>query len=200
MKHAYYWAQPLLAALSLFIAFAADAQQAWRPFRSGLIYAYKESASTGTPNNLIYTLRVDSAYATASGDSVYTFNRRLRSTISTTPSGALKSRNNLFGAQMRWRPGQSSYTLEALGQANVQAAVSLELFPRAAVGSTWSASSQPLRTATLVSRGLQTVSPGLQDTVAVITITTSGASSTVHLSRTYGLLAAPQWLGGAMGN
>jgi hypothetical protein len=112
----------------------------------------------------------------------------------------VKSRDNLFGALMRWRPGQGSYTLEAQAQANVQAAVSLELFPQAAVGSTWSASSQPLRTATLTSRSWQTISPGVQDTVAVITITTAGASTTVRLSRNHGLLAGPQWLGGATGN
>lgn len=197
MKHAYPWARPLLAALFSFIALSASAQQAWRPFRPGLIYGYREAAGTGSTSSLVYTLRVDSAYATAGGDSVFTFNRLLRAAPSNAaPRGMVKSRDNLFGALMRWRPGQASYTLEAQAQPNVQTAVSLELFPRAAVGSTWNASSQPLRTATLTSRTWQTISPGVQDTVAVITITAAGASTTVRLSRSHGLLAGPQWLGG----
>lgn len=201
MKHAYPWVRPLLAALFSFIALIASAQQAWRPFRPGLIYSYSEVAGTGSTSNLIYTLRVDSAYATAAGDSIYAFNRLLRAaTNAAYPRGSVKSRDNLFGALMRWRPGQVSYTLEAQAQPNVQTAVSLELFPRAAVGSTWNASSQPLRTATLTSRSWQTISPGVQDTVAVITITAAGATSTVRLSRSHGLLAGPQWLGGATGS
>jgi hypothetical protein len=197
MKHTYRWTRLLLAALLFFGALGASAQQTWRPFRPGLIYAYKEAAgATGSP---IYTLRVDSAYATPSGDSVYAFNRLLR-TSTTVLRGALKSRNNLFGALLRWRPGQAGYTLEALMQTDVQAPISLELFPRAAVGSSWNASTQPLRTATLVSRSWQTVSPGVHDTVAVININASGTVSTVRLSRRYGLLAGPQWLGGAAGS
>ena len=198
MKHAYPWARPLLTALFSFIALIASAQQAWRPFRPGLIYGYREVAGT---SNLAYTLRVDSTYATANGDSVYAFNRLLRTSTTTgAVRGSVKSRDNLFGALMRWRPGQAGYTLEALAQTNVQTAVSLELFPRAAVGSTWSASAQPLRTATLTSRNWETISPGVQDTVAVITITAAGANTTVRLSRNHGLLAGPQWLGGAAGS
>jgi len=194
MKHAYTYV--VLALAALFLTPTAHAQQAWRPFRPGLIYGYKESS--GTSNSLIYTLRVDSAYTAANGDSVYAFNRLIRAaTVSSSPRGSVKSRNNLFGAVLRWRPGQASYTLEALAQTNVQVAVSLELFPRAVVGSTWSASSQPVRTATLVSRSLQTISPGIQDTVAVINIAASGVATTVRLSRDHGLLAGPQWLGGA---
>ncbi|MDO7846648.1 T9SS type A sorting domain-containing protein [Hymenobacter sp. M29] len=200
MKHAYRCLRPLLAVVLLMTGFGARAQQAWRPFRPGLIYAYREVLSV--PNNLAHTLRVDSVYATANGDSVYAFNQRLRTSTATAypTGGSLKSRNNLFGALMRWRPGQASYTLEALAQANVQTAVSLELFPRAAVGSTWIASSQPLRTATLASRSWETLSPGVQDTVSVININTAGATATVRLSRRYGLLAGPQWLGGATGS
>ncbi|MGY3089732.1 hypothetical protein ACVWYF_002780 [Hymenobacter sp. UYAg731] len=181
--------------------FGANAQQAWRPFRPGLIYGYREAAGTGSTSSLVYTLRVDSAYATAGGDSIYAFNRLLRAAPSNAAlRGMVKSHDNLFGALMRWRPGQASYTLEAQAQPNVQTAVSLELFPRAAVGSSWNASNQPLRTATLTSRSWQTISPGVQDTVAVITITAAGASTTVRLSRNHGLLAGPQWLGGATGS
>ncbi|WP_201979239.1 T9SS type A sorting domain-containing protein [Hymenobacter rubidus] len=177
---------------------SAHAQQLWRPFRPGLIYSY--AATPVTSSSEYYTLRVDSAYATAGGDSVYAFNRRLRTTAVNSGGGGpvVKSRNNLFGAMLRWRPGQASYTLEALAQTGVQAPVSLMLFPRAAVGSSWVASASPAQTATLVSRSWQTISPGVQDTVAVISI--AGATiQTVRLSRRYGLLAGPQWLGGATG-
>jgi len=198
MKHSYHWLRPLLAATLLTMGLSAHAQQAWRPFRPGLIYAYRETS--GSNANLVNTLRVDSAFATTNGDSVYAFNRCLRfTTVTSSARGWVKSRNNLFGAQMRWRPGQASYTLEALAQTDVQAAVSLELFPRAAVGSTWNASSQPLRTATVVSRSWQTIRPGVQDTVVVINVAAAGSTSTIRLSRRYGLLAAPQWLGGAAG-
>ena len=196
MKHACLYV--VLALATLFSTPAVRAQQAWRPFRPGLIYAYKEVSGPST--NLIYTLRVDSAYATASGDSVYAFNRRLR-TAPSTPGAfnpMARSPNNLFGAMLRWRPGQRGYILEALAQAGVQAAASFTLFPQAAVGSTWVASTQPAQTATLVSRSWQTVSSGVQDSVAVINI--SGATpQTLRLSRRFGLLAGPQWLGGAAG-
>ncbi|MBD2766509.1 hypothetical protein IC235_01220 [Hymenobacter sp. BT664] len=198
MRHTYRWVRPLLAALLIFMGFTVQAQQVWRPFRLGLIYAYKEASGSNT--NLIHTLRADSAYATPTGDSVYAFNRRLRSSAGTTfPQGSVKSRNNLFGALLRWRPGQKSYTLEALAQADVQAPVSLELFPQAPVGSTWNASTQPLRTATLLSRNWETISPGVEDSVAVINVTASGTTTAIRLSRRYGLLAGPQWLGGATG-
>jgi hypothetical protein len=198
MKHVSCWVPLLLAALLIFMGFGAEAQQEWHPFRPGLIYAYQEASGPNT--NLIHTLRVDSAYVTPNGDSVYAFNRRLRiSTANTLSRGSVKSRNNLFGALLRWRPGQKSYTLEALAQIDVQAPISLELFPQAAVGSTWSASTRPLRTATLVSRNWETISPGVQDTVALINVTASGTTAAIRLSRRYGLLAGPQWLGGATG-
>jgi hypothetical protein len=197
MKYACVWARPLLAVLLLLNGFGAVAQQAWRPFRPGLIYAY--AATPVTSSSEYYTLRVDSAYVAANGDSVYAFNRRLRElAVGNGRSGMARSRNNLFGALQRWHPGQTGYTLEASDQANVQAAVSLALFPRAAVGSSWTASTQPSRTATLVSRNWQTISPGVQDSVVVINIT-GAIAQTVRLSRRYGLLTGPQWLGGAAG-
>ncbi|WP_460502825.1 hypothetical protein [Hymenobacter agri] len=197
MQHAYVWMRPLLAVLFLFSALGARAQQAWRPFRPGLIYAYAATPVTGSSE--YYTLRVDSAYVAANGDSVYAFNRRMRTVIPTGIRGGFaRSKNNLFGALLRWVPGQMGYTLEALAQVNVQDAVSLTLFPRAAVGSSWLASAQPARTATLVSRSWQTISPGVQDSVVTISVTGS-SPQTVRLSRRYGLLEGPQWLGGATG-
>ena len=198
MKYVYPWARPLLAALFLFTALSSNAQQAWRPFRPGLIYSY--AATPVTSSSTYHTMRVDSAYVTSAGDSVYAFNRRLRDAPATVGlPGFVKSRNNLFGALLRWRPGQNSYTLEALAQTGVQAAVSVTLFPRAAVGSTWPASTSPVQTATLVSRSWQTISAGVQDTVTVISIAGT-TTQTVRLSRRYGLLAGPQWLGGATGS
>lgn len=196
MKHPYRILYLLLASWACQLS--AHAQQAWRPFRPGLIYSY--AATPVTSSSEYYTLRIDSAYATAGGDSVYTFNRRLRNvTAAAGQSGVVaRSRNNLFGALMRWRPSQASYTLEALAQTGVQTPVSLTLFPRAAIGSSWAASTLPAQTATLISRSWQTISPGVQDTVVAISIT-GATAQTVRLSRRYGLLAGPQWLGGATG-
>jgi len=70
MKHAYVWARPLLATLLIFSSFGARAQQAWRPFRPGLIYAFSAPGSSSA-----HTLRLDSAYRTTSGDSAWTFGR-----------------------------------------------------------------------------------------------------------------------------
>lgn len=197
MNHAYIWARPLLAALFFFSGFGARAQRAWRPFRPGFIYSY--AAAPVTSNSEYYTLRIDSAYVAANGDSVYTFNRQLRNKLVASGRGGFaRSKNNLFGASLRWHSGQAGYTLEALAQTDVQAAVSLTLLPQAAVGSSWAAGTQPARTATLVSRNWQAISPGVQDSVVVINITGASAQ-TVRLSRRYGLLDGPQWLGGAPG-
>ena len=197
MKYAYRWARLLLAVPLFLFGFGASAQQAWRPFRPGLIYSY--ALTPVTSSSAYHTLRVDSAYVAANGDSVYAFNRLLRekSVAGGKPAFA-RSKNNLFGALLRWQPGQASYTFEALAQVNVQAAVSLTLFPRAAVGSSWAASTQPTRTATLLSRNWQTIAPGVLDSVVVINIM-GPSTQTVRLSRRYGLLAGPQWLEGATG-
>ena len=188
----------LLAASLLGLALPAAAQRPWQPFRPGLIYTYH--AVPATPDDEFYTLRVDSAYAGPGGDSVYVFNRLMRNRYAGLGSGAFyfyKSRNNQFGRQLRWRPGTGSFTLEATAEATIQNARGLELRPRAAVGSTWLTGTG---TATLVSRGWQAIGGGVQDTVAVISIgSPGGTAQTVRLSRLHGLLAAPQWLGAAVG-
>jgi hypothetical protein len=107
---------------------------------------------------------------------------------------ARKSRNNLFGARLVWTPGTSEFVLENVAEGTYQAALSLRLRPRAVVGSTWTASTTPLLTATLTSRTWQPVTSAAgspSDSIATITLS-SGA--VVRLSRQYGLLAGPRWL------
>ena len=192
MKHPYRWMRPLLALLPVFAALSADAQ-AWRPFRPGLIYAF------GTPgSSSAYMLRLDSAYQTAGGDSAWTFGRVMKLSNggeqSVNPYGLYrKSRNNLFGARLTWQRSPAAFILENLAEGSFQTAVALQLRPQAAVGSTWTASTAPALTATLTSRSLQTVG-GQADSVAVITLS---SGQVVRLSRRYGLLEAPQWLGTA---
>ena len=191
MKHACTWARLLLAALFLFSGFEAGAQQAWRPFRPGLIYAFSVPGSSSA-----HTLRLDSAYRTTSGDSAWTFGRIMKTSDgheqSTNPSGIYrKSRNNLFGARLTWQRSPAAFVLENSAEAGFQAAAVLELRPQAAVGSAWAASTAPVLTATLTSRSLQQVQ-GVADSVAVITLS---SGQVLRLSRSYGLLEGPQWLG-----
>ena len=157
MTNAYAWARPLLAVLFVFIGAGACAQQAWRPFRPGLIYAFSAPGSSNA-----HTLRLDSAYRTASGDSAWTFNRVIKTSDgheqSTNPYGIYrKSRNNLFGARFVWQRSPAAFILENLAEGSFQAAAVLELRPQAAVGSSWAASTVPALTATLTSRSLQQV-------------------------------------------
>ena len=185
----------LLLVMLLGAAGAGRAQTAWRPFRPGLIYSF---GTAGSP--VTYLLRLDSAYTTAAGDSAWAFNRLLRPTDGRAMGGqfffggARKSRNNLFGARLRWQPGTAEFMLENVAEGSYQPALALRLLPRAAVGSTWAASTAPALTATLSSRTWQPVSAAAGspfDSVATITLS-SGA--VLRLSRQYGLLAGPRWL------
>ena len=188
MKHAYLYVVLVLA--TVFSMPAARAQQAWRPFRPGLIYAF-----SGPGNASMYTLRLDSAYITAAGDSAWAFNRLVKTSDgreqSINPYGIYrKSRNNLFGARLTWQRSPAAFVLENFAEGNVQAAFTLQLRPQTVVGSSWTASTSPALTATLTSRGRQLVGTVL-DSVAVITLS---SGRVVRLSKTYGLLEAPQWL------
>lgn len=184
MKHPYL----LALLLGCAAAPAARAQStAWRPFRPSYTYSFTELA---TPSGAPHTLRVDSVYATAGGDSVYAFNRVLRN--ATGSAYALrKSRNNLFGARLRWQPGTHSYYLEANAEplAGTPAAVSLLLQPRAAVGSSWAAGSG--LTATLRSRMLGLVAGTAPDSLATIALSNG---QQLVLSQHYGMVSGPQWL------
>lgn len=184
----------LLAAVLLVGALGQQAQAqttAWRPFRPGYVYGF---IGTSTTPAATHTLRVDSAYATATGDSVYTFNRLLRPLLVGNSYNHLRSRNNLLGARLRWRPGTSEYYLEANAEPALGGSTSsttLLLKPRAAVGSTWSASTAPVLTATLSSRTLGTAAGSTPDSVATITLSNG---QVFVLSRQYGLQAGPPWL------
>jgi len=164
---------------------------AWRPFRPGRVYTYAQVGTTGTTLS-VHTLRVDSAYVAASGDSVYTFNRLLRQHNAST-SLYRKSRNNLFGARLRWQPGTGNYYLETNAEPALNSAsatpTTLLLRPRAAVGSSWAASTQPALTATLSSR--VALGGGTPDSLATITLS-NGQQLTV--SKLTGLVQGPQWL------
>ena len=193
MKHAYLYV--LLALATLFSIPAARAQQMWRPFRPGLIYAF-----SGPGSGSAHTLRLDSAYVTAADDSAWMFKRLLKTSNgreqSVTPIGIYrKSRNNLFGARLIWQRTPAAFVLENLVEGSAQAAVVLQLRPQAVVGSSWTAGTNPALTATLISRTQQLVGTVL-DSVAVITLS---SGQVVRLSRTYGLLEAPQWLATASG-
>ena len=198
MKHAYSWARPLLATLLFCTALGAKAQQAWRPFRPGLIYTYEVpgSVSSGPYTTAgTYTLRLDSAYVTATGDSAWAFNRVLRETTGQVPSEGLsgrfrQSRNNLFGQRLRWQPGSTEYTLETVTEGSVQAATSLLLRPQAAVASTWVANAASNISATLTSCAVDMVN-GQYDMVATITLSTGPV---IRLSQNFGLIEGPQWL------
>ena len=193
MKHACLYIALALAAL--FSLPAAWAQQAWRPFRPGLIYSF-----SGPGSGSAHTLRLDSAYVTAAGDSAWTFARLVKTSNgqeqSINPYGIYrKSRNNLFGARLTWQRAPTAFVLENLAEGSAQAAIALQLRPRAAVGSTWAASATPALTATLTSRSQQLVGT-VPDSVVVFTLS---SGQVVRLSRTYGLLEAPQWLATANG-
>lgn len=198
MKNAYRWMRPLLAAMSLFMGWSAQAQQPWRPFRPGLIYTYEVPGATSNGRFAtlgVYTLRLDSAYVTASGDSAWAFNRVMRDVSGYTPGNSnasrfRKSRNNLFGQRLLWQPGSSEYALETVTEGTAQVGAALRLRPRAPVASSWVANSALGLNATLTSRSLQTVN-GQLDTVATITLSTGPV---VRLSRRFGLLEGPQWL------
>ncbi|TGE23283.1 T9SS type A sorting domain-containing protein [Hymenobacter metallicola] len=163
--------------------------QSWKPFRQGLIYAYQVSNATASSET--HTLRVDSAYVTTGGDSVYTFNRMMRRAPEGDRANFYKSRNNLFGSRLEWRPGTSDYRLVVnLDPTAGQGATTLLLRPRVAVGTTWTAGQNPLVTATLTSRTLQSFgSPTVTDSLATITLSNG---QVVRLSRRYGLLAATE--------
>jgi len=185
MKYNYLLTALVLGAL----AQPAQAQTtAWRPFRPNRVYGYTQNPGITTIYT-IRTLRVDSAYATATGDSVYAFNRLLRAG-STSGSYVVKSRNNLFGARLRWQPGTSDYYLEANAEVATgqTTPITLLLRTRVAVGSTWAASTQPALTATLSSRVRSSTS-----TDSVTTVTLSNGQQFLF-SRANGLMQGPQWL------
>jgi hypothetical protein len=189
MRHGYFL---LVLALMLLSQLAAAQSTAWRPFRPGVVYSFLQARGTVTPTH-VHTLRIDSAYTTVAGDSVYTFNRLLRAAPGGSGYPLFRSRNNLLGARLRWRSGTSDYYLEANAEpalGSPSTAVALLLRPRVALGSTWVASTAPSLTATLTSRTLGTVG-NVPDSLATIVLSNG---QLLLLSKRNGLLQGPQWL------
>ncbi|PJJ58925.1 T9SS type A sorting domain-containing protein [Hymenobacter chitinivorans] len=179
----------LLVLAALFASVLTVKAQSWKPFRQGLIYAYQPSSAEAGSD--AHTFRVDSAYVTTTGDSVFTFNRMMRRAPGGYEGTFYKSHNNLFGARLQWRPGTFEYQLLVTADPTAgQSATALLLRPCVAVGTTWMASQSPLVTATLSSRGLQSFgSPAVADTLATITLSNG---QVVRLSRRYGLVSATE--------
>jgi len=193
MQKLYIGALTLLA--SMLLSLSSQAQADWRPFRPGLIYSYSTASSP------TFLLRLDSAYTTAAGDSAWAFNRLLRPLDNTALGGLFayavcrKSRNNLFGARLRRETASGDFLLENVAEGSYQTGLVLRLRPQVATGSTWMASTSPAITATLSSRVWQPVSPAPgspSDSVATITLS---SGQVLRLSRRYGLLEGPRWLG-----
>ncbi|SDX88890.1 T9SS type A sorting domain-containing protein [Hymenobacter psychrophilus] len=173
----------LLLALLLITALAATAQN-WRPFRpNGAVHAYMLSRN-GAATDSILTLRLDSA-GVRGADSLYFFNRIMRPVKSTNLGERWrKSRNNQFGARLRYEGATRVYWLEWAAEVGEPArSIPLPVFRKA--GTTFTGSSGP--TATVVSRTVREFN-GQSDSVATLQVGTE----TYELSKNYGLLAGPQ--------
>lgn len=174
--------------LALLLAFSflgnATAQTtAWRPFRPGLVYAFRTAQADS-----IFTFRVDSVY-TDGPDSVYRFNRTLR----VVRGGYYHpTKNNLFGARMQFRPGTGTYTfyLEAdvLGPAR-----QWTLQTKIKAGDSYGPPAGETSTTTALSKVERPVLSGLPD--SVLTLRTSAPDNdSLVFSRRYGALQLPRSL------
>lgn len=179
----------LLVLLALTSRPGAQAQvTAWRPFRPGLVYAFRTARADS-----IFTLRVDSVYA-AGPDSVYRFNRTLRVLRG---NRYVPTSNNLFGARMQFRPGTGNYTLVL--DANVPgAARQWTLQSATAVGESYDqpVGAGPPSTATVLSKEEREILPGLRD--EVLTLRTQPDADSLVFSRRYGAVQLPRSLYGSM--
>ncbi|RFP63992.1 hypothetical protein D0N36_16250 [Hymenobacter lapidiphilus] len=178
MKHRY------VLLLALLTATFSAAGQNWRPFRpNGDVHAFTLNR-TGTVTDSVLTLRLDSAGVRGT-DSVYFFNRIMRP-VKSTSTGARwrKSRNNQFGARLRYEAAPRVYWLEWAAEASEPArSIPLPVFGKA--GTTFTGSSGT--SATVVSRTVREFN-GQSDSVATLRVGTE----TYELSKRYGLLAGPQ--------
>ena len=188
MKFCYPLSCPLLALrllllMSLTGSLSAAAQvTAWRPFRPGLVYAFRTAKA-----DTVFTLRVDSLSVDGL-DSVYHFNR----TVRVLRGGHhYPTKNNLFGARMQFRPGSGSYTFildaDVLGPAQ-----QWTLQTDAAVGSTYAQPAGGRGTATILSRDTRQVLPSLRD--EVLTLRTAPDNDSLVFSRRYGAVQLPRSL------
>ncbi|WP_375416422.1 hypothetical protein [uncultured Hymenobacter sp.] len=154
---------------------------AWRPFRPGLVYAFRTAKA-----DIIFTLRVDSVYADGP-DSVYRFNRTLRQLDG---SRYVPTTNNLFGARMRFRPGSGTYTFfldaDTLGPAR-----QWTLQTEGAVGSSYEQpAGQRAGTARVASREERQILPGVRD--LTLTLRTQPDGDTLVFSRRHGAVQLPR--------
>lgn len=156
---------------------------AWRPFRPGLVYAFRTAKADS-----LFTLRVDSVYAEGP-DSVYRFNRTLR--VLARPNRYVLTTNNLFGARMQFRPGTDAYTFQ-LDADVLGAARQWTLQAGTREGQEYR---QPATLAVVtraVRRQSQAVVVGVTD--SVLTLCTSPDEDSLVFSRRYGALQLPRGL------
>ena len=179
MKNAYFFSA---LAASLAAAPAAQAQQAWQPFRAGTIYQYSETA---TPGDTTHTLQLGPGAAVAgTADTVYRFNRRApKPNVQQFQPGNGSDyqlvADNLFGATLRAQPGAVFVLAAANGR-------TLTLRPRAPLGQSWAAGPAGL-VAHVMSRGVTQVL-GRPDSVALIMLSDG---QDIRLSKRHGLLDGP---------
>jgi hypothetical protein len=164
---------------------AAQAQQAWQPFRPGLTYQLSE---VSTPGDTTHTLRLGAGVSVVgTTDSIFRFTQRIGQTsVPRNPNTNCNAwqwlrPDNLFGATLRSQP-QAVFVLAA---ANGR---TLLLRPRTPLGQSW-ATGQAGLSASVTSRS---VTNGILGTSAdsVVTITFSDGQA-LRLSKSYGFLEGP---------
>ncbi|NVO32497.1 hypothetical protein [Hymenobacter lapidiphilus] len=178
MRHRY-----LLPLALLLPAALSAAGQNWRPFRpNGDVHAYALSRN-GTATDTVLTLRLDSA-GVRGNDSLYFFNRFMRCVKSTEPKERWrKSRNNQFGARLRYEVAAKAYWLEWAAEAGQPARnVLLPVFLKQ--GTTLTCSTSP--TVTAISRTVRTLA-GQPDLVVTLRV----GMETYEVSKSYGLITGP---------
>ncbi|NVO86250.1 T9SS type A sorting domain-containing protein [Hymenobacter terrestris] len=165
-------------ALLLTTALSATAQN-WRPFRpNGDVHAYTLSRN-GAATDTVLTLRLDSA-GVRGADSVYFFNRMMRPVKSTgTGERWRKSRNNQFGARLRYETATKVYWLEWAAEVGEPArSIPLPVFLQSGTFMGGSA--------TVVGRAVRQLA-GQPDSVLTLRV----GAETYEVSKSYGLITGP---------
>lgn len=181
MKHLY---RLLLCCACL--AWLPAQSQNWRPFRpNGDVHAFQTPAA-----DTVLTLRLDSA-AVQGPDSVYYFNRVLKRAGSATWQ---KARNNQFGQQLRYNAAQRTYVLFWDGGSTSAFTLDMVLVlkPFVPVGTSWTSVNTNVGVpTTLLARGTALID-GVLDSVATFRLgSPTGITTTVVLSKSFGLVSAP---------
>ncbi|MBT2558015.1 T9SS type A sorting domain-containing protein [Hymenobacter sp. ISL-91] len=173
----------LLPPAFLLMATLTAAAQNWRPFRPNTdVHAFTLSRN-GAATDTILTLRLDSAGVRGT-DSLYFFNRIVRLVKNSNADARWrKSRNNQFGARLRYEVAAKIYWLEWAAE-DGQAARNVPLPVFLKEGATFTGSTGP--TVTAVSRTLRTLA-GQPDSVVTLRVGTE----TYEVSKSYGLITGP---------